>query len=439
MNHVDVFRINFSHGSHLEHKEDIETLRRLSASTGKNIAVMQDIPGPKLRIGKLSSEPITLKRGGKFKFVKDEIFGDQSKASVNYPEMLSYLKQGDMLYLADGLIRMKVRNVDKEEVECVILEGGLLTSGKGISFPRRNLTLKYPTEEDERHLRFGCKNKVDFVALSFVRQPDDIENVRSITGDSVSLIAKIETKDAVQRLKEILEVSDGIMVARGDLGVDVPVESVPELQERIIELCVRNGKPSIVATQMLESMVRNPVPTRAEVADIATAVKDGADALMLSDETAVGRYPLKAVIALSNIASYAEKRIAERFERHDITLNHEEAVSRAACILASYSDAKAIVTPTQTGTTARRIAMFRPKKPIVALCTDEAVIRKLKIVWGVYPVKVGKASSTDKLFKDAIDVCMRMGIGEKGDYVVITSGTLGVKGSTNMVKIIEIQ
>lgn len=438
LKYTDVFRINFSHGTHEEHREDIERLRAVSAKAGKVVAVMQDIPGPKLRIGRLSQEPVILKKGDVFRLVGKEIVGGSSEASVNYPEMLSLMKEGDTLYLADGLIRMKVRKSSPEIVECIVVQGGLISSGKGISFSRRQTSLKYPTEEDIRHIKFGLDHSVDLIALSFVRSKEDVDNVRDIVGDSAYLIAKIETRNAVDNLHEIVDASDGVMVARGDLGVEVSIESVPELQEKIIGECMKRGKPSIVATQMLESMVSNPVPTRAEVTDISTAVKDGADALLLSDETAVGKYPARAAMVLRRIASYAERRLKERTGMHEDNLNPEEAVSRAACILATYSGAKAIVTPTQTGATARRVSMFRPSKPIVALCTDEHVMRRLCIVWGVLPVMVEQASSTDELLDKASEACARMGIAKQGEYIVVTSGTIGVRGSTNMLKIMKI-
>jgi pyruvate kinase len=436
--YVDVFRVNFSHGTHSDHEEEIKRIRNISLRRKKYIAIMQDLPGPKLRVGKIACEPVLLKRGQRFTFLYSDSQVEGLSASVNYPNLLKNMKTGDILYLADGLIKMKVRDTRAEGVECVVLEGGYLSSGKGISFKRKNIQMEYLTEENENNLRFGIENRVNFIALSFVRSGKDVERVREITGNSFSLVAKIETREAVKNLKEIILSCDGVMVARGDLGVELSMESVPEIQSRIIIESLRHGKFSIVATQMLESMVTNPIPTRAEVTDISTAVKDGADALMLSDETAVGKYPVKAAMVLCKIASYAEKRVSERTNLNMGKLNVEEAVSRAACVLADYVDASAIVTPTQTGTTARRVSIFRPKRTIVAMCTDEGVLRKLSLVWGVYPVKVKNVNSTDKLFEEAVRVCTSLKLAERNDFIVVTSGTPGIKGSTNMLKIIKV-
>ena len=404
---------------------------------------MQDLPGPKIRVGKMKGGSAELTKGSEFTLLAGQAVGDETRASVNNPILIRSVKKGDELHLADGLIRLRVEESLGDSVRCVVMSGGTLSDGKGVNAPGVELKIKFPTEQDKEHLAFGLEHGVDFVALSFVRSPEDIRAVRKLLrrGENPVLIAKIEKKEAVENFDSILLEADGVMVARGDLGIEVPSERVPVIQKGIIERCNRAGKPVIVATQMLVSMVDNPVPTRAETSDVATAVLDGADAVMLSDETAVGKYPVEAVRMLDRISKATEKSFSEYghwrvAETADSPV--EDAIARAACSLALYIRAKAIVAPTQTGSTARRVSKYRPEQPILALCSSPAVARQMKLPWGVLPVLVKRARTTDQLFTMAESAAESLHVASRGDKMVMTSGTPGVGGSTDLIKVIEV-
>ena len=440
--HVDVFRINFSHGDHRSHLEEITTIRREARRAGRIVAILQDLPGPKIRVGKMKDGSAELAEGSSFTLRLGNAVGDASGASVNYPELLRSLKRGDLLHLADGIIRLRVEETAPEGTRCTVLAGGTLSSGKGVNAPGVRMRIDYPTSSDVEHLRFGLSHGVDFVALSFVRTAADMRAVRRLlkSDPPPSLIAKIEKREAVGNFDSILSEADGVMVARGDLGIEVPIERVPIIQKEIIRKCNEASKQVIVATQMLVSMVSYPMPTRAEVSDVANAILESTDAVMLSDETAVGKYPLQAVGMLDRIA-----RSTERFLRKygpqpmtEETNLTEEAIGRAACRLAQYVGAKVIVAPTQSGATAKRVAMYRPEQPIVALCTEKSVARKMKLSWGVIPVVVRQQGSSDALSSEAESVVRSMGLARAGDRIVVTSGTLGTKGSTNMVRVTKL-
>ncbi|HEV2226514.1 MAG TPA: pyruvate kinase [Nitrososphaerales archaeon] len=435
---VDVFRINFSHGDRASHLRDIVTIRGEARRAGRTVAILQDLPGPKIRIGKMAGGSAELTRGSNFMLTDSDVLGDSARASVNYPRLLDSVEKGDLLHLADGLIRLRVDGRTEDGIQCTVLAGGTLSSGKGVNAPGVRMRVEYPTAADSAHLKFGLEQGVDFVAASFVRTRADLRSLRRMMPkDSPMLIAKIEKREAVRNFDEILAEADGIMVARGDLGIEVPIETVPAIQKRIVGKCNLVAKPVIVATQMLVSMVNFPVPTRAEVTDVAAAVQEGTDAVMLSDETAVGKYPVEAARMLDRISKSAEKMPLEASvtPKESTTGETPEAIGRAACGLADYVGAKAIVAPTQTGSTAKRVAMYRPRQPIVALCTEGRVARQLKLYRGVIPVVVKQAKTTDWLFARADQAAERLGFAKKGDRIVVTSGTPGMRGTTNLIKV----
>lgn len=440
---VDVFRINFSHGDRATHLEEISTIRREAERLGRTVAILQDLPGPKIRVGKMVNGSADLAKGSKFVLSARPVVGDKNQASVNNPTLIRSLGRGDVLHLADGLIRLRVEENLGDSVRCLVLAGGRLSDGKGVNAPGVKLRIGFPTRDDRRHLAFGLERELDFVALSFVRSSDDVRAVRRLLPRRRSplLIAKIEKREAVDDFDSILSEADGVMVARGDLGIEVASERVPVIQKAVVEKCNEAGKPVIVATQMLVSMVDNPVPTRAETSDVATAVFDGADAVMLSDETAVGKYPVEAVRQLDRIASAAERDFAKYGQAHAerMTISPvEDAIARAACGLARHIGAKVIVAPTQTGSTARRVSKYRPEQPVLALCSSRRVARQMKLPWGVLPVLVRRARTTDRLFAMAESEAASLRLAGRGDKMVMTSGTPGVGGSTDLIKVIEV-
>lgn len=435
---VDVFRINFSHGDRTSHLEEIRTIRREANRTGRTVAVLQDLPGPKIRVGRIGDGSVDLARGSSVLLTSADIIGSPGRIPVNNPDLITSVERGDILHLADGIIRLRVDERTSEGARCSVIAGGVLSSGKGVNAPGVKLKIKYPTPKDVAHLQFGLAHAVDFIALSFVRTPADVRAVRKIVPhEGPLLIAKIEKNEAVKNFEGILQEADGIMVARGDLGIEVPIETVPVIQKSIVGKCNAAGKPVIVATQMLVSMVNFPVPSRAEVTDVSTAILDGADAVMLSDETTVGKYPLEAVRMLDKIARSTEKSLwsyahpLAEVESRDTA----SAIARAACRLADYVGAKAIVAPTQTGSTARRVSMYRPRQPIVALCTSSVVARRLKVYRGVLPILSSRAKTVDWLFERADRAAERLGLAKKGERIVVTSGTPGLKGTTNLIKV----
>jgi pyruvate kinase len=435
---VDVFRINFSHGDRASHLEEISTIRSESRRASRMVAIMQDLPGPKVRVGRITNGSVELTRGEQLMLTSATVDGDSTHIPVNNPDLLSSVKGGDILHLADGVIRLRVEEATGEEARCTVLAGGTLSSGKGVNAPGVNLKVEYPTRADISHLKFGLQQAVDLLAISFVRSAADVRAVRKLLpSEGPLLIAKIEKREAVLNFDEILDEADGVMVARGDLGIEARIETVPVIQKRIIAKCNRVGKPVIVATQMLVSMVNSPVPSRAEVTDVSTAVLDGTDAVMLSDETTVGSYPVDAVRMLHKISVSTEESLKEYLhppaqEGLEVT---GEAIARAACRLAEYVGARAIVAPTQTGSTARRVAKYRPSQPIVAMCTDRRIARQLMLFRGVVPIMSRPARTIDWLFDRADLAVEELGIAKKGEKIVVTSGTPGVDGTTNLIKV----
>jgi pyruvate kinase len=435
---VDVFRINFSHGDQASHREEIETIRKEARRARRTVAILQDLPGPKIRVGRIRDGSADLSRGSEVVLTAGDEEGDSSSFAVNNPDLLDSVKPGVVLHLADGVIRLRVDRKEGREVVCTVVAGGVISTGKGVNAPGVRFKVQYPTENDVTHLKFGLKEGVDYVAVSFVRTPADVRSIRSLIPEGgPQLVSKVEKREAVKNLHSILEVSDGMMVARGDLGIEVPIQTVPEIQKRILSMCNRAGKPVIVATQMLVSMVNSPVPSRAEVTDVATAILDGTDAVMLSDETTVGKYPVESVEMLDKIARATERSLGSSATRLGGPESRDtaEAIGRAACALADYVGAKAIVAPTQTGSTARRVAMYRPRQPIVAMCTDVRVARKLTLYRGVTPILSRRARSMEWLIARADSAAERLGFAKKGERIVVTSGTPGVKGTTNLIRV----
>jgi len=441
---MDVARLNFSHGSHEEHHQVIENIRWASLKTNKSVAILQDLGGPKIRIGKIEKESIFLKENSFFILTNREVPGDEQEVSVTFPSLPQKVKRGDCIFLADGTLELKVKELTPTDIICRIVRGGKLTSHKGINIPNISMDISSLTEKDYQDILFGIKNRVDFIGLSFIRNAEDILRVKKILKENgvedISLIAKIEKREAVDNLKEIIEVSDGIMIARGDLGVEIPLENVPLVQKDIIKRCNFVGKPVITATQMLMSMVNVPRPTRAEVTDVANAILDGTDAVMLSEETAVGNYPLEAVETMNRIALRTEKAIDYKKILSERSLSvkptNPDAISHATCQVAMDLNTKAIVTFTLSGSTARMVSRYRPPVPIIAASTRDSTVRKLALSWGVYPFKSDELENTDDMIEKSKKIALKTGLANLGDKIVITAGIpFKIPGTTNLLKV----
>ncbi|MFQ5826601.1 MAG: pyruvate kinase [Dehalococcoidia bacterium] len=443
---MNVARLNFSHGTHEQHAGYIRAIRHISARLGQTVAIMQDLPGSKGRTGKLRDGQVCLREGAGFTLTTGAIVGDERRVSINLPGLPQQVKPGDNIFLNDGAIQLKVVATADTEVRCQVVVGGPLGPGKGVNVPGVTLDLPAITDQDIGHLAFGLKQGVDFVALSFMRRADDILQVKRLLrerGAEMPLIAKIERQEALSNIDEILASADGVMVARGDLGLEIPVQRVPLAQKEIIRKCNRAGKPVIVATQMLESMVASPSPTRAEVADVANAILDGTDAIMLSGETATGRYPVRAVRMMSRIALETEAALpyAQILEEKGVDLERQtdDAISYAACHTAQQLGASAIVAFTASGNTARRVAKYRPQAPILALTPNEAVKRRLTLLWGVHPFQVAEPLAVEDMFAEGGRRAVETAVAGKGDLIVITAGVpIGDAGGTNLLKVARI-
>jgi pyruvate kinase len=441
---MNVARLNFSHGSYKEHLQVIENIRQASLKIGQPIAILQDLGGPKIRIGKIIKEPIFLKEGSSFILTNRKVPGDEQEVSLTFPSLPQKVKKGDCIFLADGTLELKVKDFNSTDIICRVVRGGKLTSHQGVNIPNISIDIPSLTEKDYQDILFGIKNKVDFIGLSFIRRAEDVLKVRKILkenkAEEISLIAKIEKKEAVDNLKEIIEASDGIMVARGDLGVEIPLENVPLVQKNIIKKCNFVGKPVITATQMLMSMMSNPRPSRAEVTDVANAILDGTDAIMLSEETAVGNYPLEAVETMNKIALRIEKAIdyEKILSERSISVKptNADAISHATCQVALDLKVKAIVTFTFSGSTARMVSRYRPPVPIIAASTQDSTVKKLTLSWGVYPFKTEELADTDDMITRSRKVALETGLVRPGEKIVITAGIpFRVPGSTNLLKV----
>ncbi|MDH4099485.1 MAG: pyruvate kinase [Nitrospirota bacterium] len=444
---VNVIRLNMSHGTHDGHAEIVEMTRAISSRLDLPVAILLDLQGPKIRTGHLrGDQPVMLASGEEVILTVRDVPVEKGVISTNYKALPADVKEGDRILINDGLIELRVISSDNEDIRCSVVHGGLLDARKGINLPDVEVSISSLTEKDMGDLQFGIAQKVDYVALSFVRKAEDVEELReaiAARGADIPIIAKIEKPEAVRNLEAILAVTDGVMVARGDLGVEAPAETVPVLQKKIIHAANVEGKMVITATQMLESMIANPRPTRAEASDVANAIWDGTDAVMLSGETASGKYPVEAVETMSRIALEAEASRPPRDRRRGCFRHEEdhhfaytEAVTSASCLVADELAAKVIVAFTQSGATARLVSRQRPRTPIIAFTPIPETYRRLSLVWGVIPRMIELARNTDEMVSKAEDSLCKLGLAKDGDTIVIISGTTtGMRGATNMMKV----
>lgn len=440
---MNVARLNFSHGSHADHQKMIKLIRQLSAKLNKPIAILQDLQGPKLRVGKMKSGCVDLKAGSKIKIVTQDQIGDEKIISTSYKNLPRDVKKNDAILLNDGLIRLKVVDAGTDFVNCTVIEGGKLSDHKGINLPGVKISQPSLTQKDKQDLLFGIEQNVDLVAISFVRNAIDIQDVKKIIHEhkkDILVVAKLEKPEAIADLENIIEKSDGIMIARGDLGVEMPLEQVPILQKKIIAGCLQKGKPVITATQMLESMRQSSRPTRAEVSDVANAIFDGTDAVMLSAETATGSFPIETVQTMNKIICEAERIIIEHprhiFQFQQKSLSIADAVSNSACEAADQLNVKAIVAFTNSGFTARMVAKYRPRTDIIAFTSNQTVQHQLNLSWGVNPHFVDYLENTDEIIQHSEKILLKYKIVKKGDLIVVLLGApVFVKGTTNLMKI----
>ena len=440
---MNVARLNFSHGTHAEHQRKIDLIKSVREKLGLPIAIMLDTKGPEYRIRTFEKGKVTLREGDRFTFTTEQIVGNEERVAVSYPGMMEDLAVGDKILLNNGLLAFEVEELTSTDAVCRVLVGGETSNNKSMSFPNKVLSQAYLSEQDKKDILFGIQNDVDFIACSFVSRRQDLENIhdflRQHEADHIGLIAKIENQSGIDNIEEICQACEGIMIGRGDLGVEVPFEQLPSIQKRLITKCRLLGKRVITATEMLESMIQNARPTRAEISDVANAVYDGSSAIMLSGETAVGKYPVETVATMSKIAATTEGsiRYAKRFYSRDFRINETVgAISHATCGVAIHIGAKAIVACSLSGMTVRMVSRFRPPVDILGLTTNERTWRHLALSWGVLPAMCDEFPSTDVLFYSAQQKAKEMLHLEKGDKIVITGGvTNGRSGNTNLIKV----
>ena len=442
-NGLNVCRLNFSHGSHEEHKGRMDTVKKVREELGQPVAILLDTKDPEIRTGSFSLPEVLLEEGQEFTITMKDVLGTKEMCTVSYKGLANDVVAGDTILIDDGLVGLRVKEIKGEEIHCIVENSGIVKNHKGVNVPRVKINLPALTEKDISDIEFGISQGIDFIAASFVRKASDVLAIREVlaknNAEHIEIISKIENQEGIDNIDEIIEVSDGIMVARGDLGVEIPTEEVPIAQKMMIEKCNKVGKPVITATQMLDSMIRNPRPTRAEVTDVANAIYDGTDAIMLSGETAAGKYPVEAVKTMAAIAKRTEQTLD-----HDIILKgktlHEcsvtNAISLATCTTAMGLNAAAIVTFTGSGYTAKMVSRFRPESPIIATTQDDGVMRRLALCWGVYPVKTSGVGNIDEMIAKSIDSAKEKDYVANGDLVVITAGApIGVTGTTNLIKV----
>ncbi|MDE7130370.1 MAG: pyruvate kinase [Lachnospiraceae bacterium] len=441
---MNVARCNFSHGTYEDHKKRMDMVKKLRKEVGKPVAILLDTKGPEVRVKDFKEGKVTLEEGQLFTLTADEVEGTKDIVSVTYNRLYEDLEEGMRVLIDDGLIEMTVEKVDKNNIVCRVINGGVVSNHKGVNVPDVDLSMPYISDKDREDILFGIEQDVDFIAASFVQKKEDILQLRKLLekngGEDIRIIAKIENAQGVANVDDIIEVSDGIMVARGDMGVEIPYEEVPVIQKKIINKVYRSGKQVITATQMLESMIKNPRPTRAETTDIANAVYDGTSAIMLSGETAAGAYPVEAVRTMVRIAERTEQDVdyRKRFFQNEREVNPDvtDAICHATCTTALDLNAKAIVTVTKSGTSARMISRYRPTSDIISCTTTEKVCRQLSLTWGVIPILIKEEKEVFNLFDRAIHAAEKMKLLEKGDLTVITSGVpIGFSGTTNMMKV----
>ncbi len=439
-NGMSVARLNFSHGTHQDHGKKIQIIREIARDMGKPVAILQDLGGPKIRIGHIPDPGVRIEPGQIVILTTRTVEGSKQCISVSYPLLNEEVKANDRILLADGFLELSVRRIDGPDIHCEVITGGVLTSHKGINLPSGTLQMPSMTDKDQKDLMFGLDHDVDYIALSFVRKAADIRKIKDIIArknKNTPVIAKIEKHEAIHHYDEILNVADAIMVARGDLGVEIALEEVPGIQKRLIQKANAIGKPVITATQMLRSMVDAPRPTRAEASDVANAVLDGTDAVMLSEETATGNYPVQALQYMIRIIAEAEKTYPhDRYLKMVPEKEISDAVSYAVCVMADHLDAAAILAPTKSGRTARHIARFRPKQPILAFTPDKTTMRQLSLFRGIYPRLIPNLKDTDHIIEKVVKLSIDAGDISKGDLAIITAGQpVWVAGMTNMIQV----
>ncbi len=442
---MNVARINMSHGTHDDHRVRINVVKKLREELKKPVALLLDTKGPEIRTKKFKNGFVILETGQTFTLYTDDREGDESGCAITFPALPQDVTKGTNILIDDGLIAMVVENViDNKDIVCHVLNGGKVSNNKGINVPGCELSMPYVSSTDRKDIKFAVEEDFDFIAASFVRTKDDVAQIRQVleenNGEDIKLVSKIENAQGVENIDEIIKVSDAIMIARGDMGVEIPLEEIPKIQKELIKKAYTAGKHVVTATQMLESMVKNPRPTRAEITDVANAIYDGTSAIMLSGETAAGDYPVEAVHTMNTIACYTEQNI-NYVSRHqdrafvdskDVT----SAISHATCTTAHDLGAVAILTASKTGKTAKLISKFRPACPIICGCIDEKVMRQMNMSWGVAPIMMPEMKNTDELFEGVVKVSEKAGYVKSGDLAVITAGIpLGISGTTNMLKV----
>jgi pyruvate kinase len=442
---LNVARLNFSHGTHPEHLNRINMIKEIREKLDRPVAIMLDTKGPEIRTGDFENGAIELEKDSEVIVTSREVLGNNDLIMVNYPRIAEDLQINDVILIDDGLISLSVVEVINEtDLKCIVNNPGTVKNKKGVNIPNVKINLPPLTQKDIDDIHFGIEQDIDFIAASFIRKADDVLSIRKVLenkgADHIQIISKIENREGVNNIDEIIRVSDGIMVARGDLGVEIPAEEVPLAQKMMIEKCNQAGKPVITATQMLDSMMRNPRPTRAEVSDVATAIFEGSDAIMLSGETAAGKYPIESVRTMSDIAQKIEDSLNydELFRTRNMSVDNTitNAISLSTCRTAFNLNAAAIITATASGYTAISVSKFRPKAPIIAATHSDRVMRKLSLVWGVHPVKTVKLNATDEVIDYSVQKALERGYIGYGDLVVITAGVpVGVAGSTNLLKV----
>ena len=435
-NGLNVCRLNFSHGSHEEHKGRMDLVKKLREELNMPTAILLDTKGPEIRTGKFDVPEVLLEEGQTFTITMKDVMGDKERCTVSYKGLANDVKPGDTILIDDGLVGLTVKEVNNDNIVCEVQNSGIVKNHKGVNVPGVKVNLPAITEKDRSDIEFGIEQGIDFIAASFVRKVSDVLAIREIleenNAEHIKIISKIENQEGVENLDEIIEVSDGIMVARGDLGVEIPTEEIPVVQKLMIKKCNEAGKPVITATQMLDSMIRNPRPTRAEVTDVANAIYDGTDAIMLSGETAAGKYPVEAVKTMATIAKRAEETMRNRRDKINKSKNVTDAISYATCTTAMDLEVKAILSSTASGHTARMVSKFRPDCPIVATTSNESVRRQLALTWGVLPLMREKSANIDQVIVNSIEAAKTSNYVSKDDVVVITAGG---GETTNLIKV----
>lgn len=442
---LNVCRLNFSHGTHEDHQVRIDRIKKVREELNLPIAIMLDTKGPEIRVKKFANNSVRLTRGQQFTLTTRDIAGNETICSVTYKNLAKEIHPQDRILIDDGLIELRVEQVtDDTDILCTVLSEGVVSNNKGINIPGVKIRLPFLSPQDIEDLKFGVKNKIDFIASSFTRGPADVLSIRKVleeeNGNNINIIAKIENQEGVDSIDKILEVADGIMVARGDLGIEIPPEQIPLVQKMIIKKTLQASKAVITATQMLESMTHNPRPTRAEVTDVANAIFDGTSAIMLSGETAAGKYPVETVKMMNSIAVTAEaslnyeKILREAAQEHSLTITN--AIAHATCSMAMEMNAQVIVTATSSGETPKALSKYKPKVPVVAVTPSQETARRLSLNWGVYPILAPHFKSTDEMFETCIDVAKEAGFVQEGELAVLTAGVpIGLAGSTNLLKV----